>query len=254
MSQSALTIEAFLNMEELPGYTPQAISDILPIYHAEDSFTHIRTYKLRQTSPNTQTLSLHKDASITPMYEVKSHKTGGFMNRKPHVVITSSEDSRLIAEGRFDIHGTGTAISYPHADIQRLELEDSLAQVLRTRVHGSEHWWQPHPGNKGVLELSSETDEIAARFIYSLSALQRTGSWQERAGTVTISKRNKGDQDTGELQIIGNPEFDESVYERILCSAILVIERAKRRAANMAKTNQGPPCGGMAISQSGGFI
>ena len=254
MSQSALTIEAFLDMEDLPGYTPQAISDILPIYHPEDSASHIRSYNLRQTSPSTQTLSLQEGASLTPLYEIKSHKTGGFMNRKPHVVITSSEEGRPVAEGRFDIHGTGTAISYPHGDTQRLELENSLAQVLRTRVHGSNLWWQPHPGNKGVLELTNEADEIVARFVYSLAALQRTGSWPDRVGSASSTRKNKQDHDMGELQVISSPEFDESAYDRILCSAIVVIERAKRRAANMAKTDQGPPCGGMAISQSGGFL
>ncbi|KAL6715405.1 hypothetical protein ACLMJK_006366 [Lecanora helva] len=247
LSESALTIEAFSVMEELPAYSPQAISDILPIYRPHESESHLRTYNLRQISPNTQNLHVQGRSSDL-VYNIKSNKTGGFMNRKPHVIISGQDVAQPIAEGRFDIHGTGTTISYSDTDAQRIELEDSLTQTLRTSIQNSNLWWQPHPGNKEVVELSNETDEIIARFVYASDACRRTG----RAGSITAIKRDQKGYDVGELQVIGSPEYDESVYERILCSAIVVIERARRRAAHMANTKQGPPCGGMSIS--GGIL
>ena len=223
-------------MEELPAYTPQAISDILPIYRPLDSDSHIRIYNLRQTSPHTQTLSLCGDApagSVT--YDIKSNETGGFMNRKPHIIITTRGDVRLIAEGRYDIHGTGTTLSYPQVGIQRLELQDSLAQVLKTRIHGSDLWWQPHPGNKEVLELTNEMDEIIARFTCTTKVSQRTGSWPESRGSKSDFKKNL-DVDMGNLQVVGTSTAEDTEYEQILCSAIMVIERARRRTVNIMKS------------------
>ena len=230
-------IELLSDMEDLPGYTPQAISDIPPIYHPQGSDTHIRIYNLRQTSPNTQTLSLCGDlTALNTSYTIKSNKTGGFMNRKPHVIITADSDGKRVAEGRFDIHGTGTTISYVNSNMHRLELEDSLAQVLRTRMYNSDLWWQPHPGNKGVLELTNDMDEVVARFLHAAPVSQRTGSWPKRAGAVSPSKKDRSDFKLGELHVVGSSEAQESDYEQIVCSAIMVIERTRRRSANMMKS------------------
>ena len=171
------------------------------------------------------------------------------MNRKPHVIITAGDKARLVAEGRYDIHGTGTTISYPHADIQRLELQDSLAQVLKTRIHGSDLWWQPHPGNTGVLELTNEMDEIVARFTCAAQMSQRTGSFLEKRGSKSGSKQDV-DADMGDLQVVGNSIAEDADYEKILCSAIVVIERARRRAVNIRKSGpalRGPASWGFSM-------
>jgi len=244
-------------MEDLPPYTPQAISDILPIYRPQDSDSHIRIYDLRQTCPSTLNLSLREDhTTSSTSYEIKSNKTGGFMNRKPHVIVTAINKGQLIAEGRYDIHGTGMTITYPHLEPQRLELENSLAQVLRTQIHGSDFWWQPHPGNKGVLELTNETEEIVARFVYTATALQRAGSWSERSTSASDFKKDRVEFDLGDLHVVDALVAEESGHEQIICGAIMVIERAKRRAENMAKNGpalKGPASWGMSISPPGGF-
>lgn len=158
------------------------------------------------------------------------------MNRKPHVVISASHKDHWTVEGRYDIHGTGTTISYPHLETQRLELESSVTQTLRTHIHGSDMWWQPHPGNKGVLELTNAMDEIVARFTYAAQVSQRTGSWSESAESASDTKKDKAEVNIGELHVVESLAGEDSGLEQVLCSAILVVERAKRRATYMAKS------------------
>ena len=175
------------------------------------------------------------------------------MNRKPHVVISASNDGQQIAEGRFDIHGTGTTISYSKSGPQRIELEHSLSQLLRTTINGTDHWWQPHPGNKDVLELKNEMEEIVARFTYTASLAQRLGN----TTPVHDSRKQRMSVELGLLHVTETLAGDASGREEILCSAILVIERAKRRAANMMKSGpalKGPAAWGMSISPPGGFV
>ncbi|CAD6588678.1 MAG: hypothetical protein ASARMPREDX12_003410 [Alectoria sarmentosa] len=252
--------------DELPPYTPQALNDILPIYHPPNTDHHISTYTLHQTSPDSLLLTLrdHPSESATtytptlPVCKIRTNKTGGFMNRKPHVIITTGECdeslSRPLAEGRFDIHGTGTTITYSHMPnmqmIQRLELEDSLSQRLRTTIWGHEHWWMPNPGNKGVLELTNEMDEIVARFVRAAPMSQMTG-----AGRRGSSGRKKEDrEELGELHVVD--ALAEGGREEVICSAMVVVERAKRRANNISCTGIGKtaPAWSMNAGPPGGFI
>lgn len=180
------------------------------------------------------------------------------MNRKPHVIITTSECdeslNRPLAEGRFDIHGTGTTISYSHMPnmrmMQRLELEDSLTQRLRTTILGHEHWWMPNPGNKGVLELTNEMDEIVARFVRAVPVSQVTGSGR-RGSSV---RRKEDREELGDLHIVD--ALAEGGREEVICSAMVVVERAKRRASHISCTGAGKT--GTAWSSSagppGGFV
>lgn len=180
------------------------------------------------------------------------------MNRKPHVIISSLGQSKPIAEGRFDIHGTGTSISYfQPPSTQLIDLLNSQAQLLRTTVHGSDHWWQPHPGNKAVLELTNETEEIVARFMYAAPVSQRTGSWPTRVDSVSEAKKDAVEMDLGELHVVDGLAGGDSGRDEIVCSAVVVIERAKRRAANMMKSGpglKGPASWGMGASPPGGFL
>lgn len=237
-------------MDNLPAYTPQAISDVLPIYRPEGSDGHIRVYKLRQTSSSTQTLTLHTDSGVpTSSYEIRTHKTGGFMNRRPHIVISASNSCYPIAEGRFDTNGTGTSIA--HSDplhTQRLELENSQTQLLRTTIHGSDHWWQPHLGNNNVLELTNETEEIVARYISAAPVKRRTGS-------VAETRKTAVEMDLGELHVVDALTGADKGREEILCSAVVVIERARRRAMNMCGAGlKDPHCCGLSPSTPGSYV
>ncbi|KAF6236342.1 hypothetical protein HO173_005433 [Letharia columbiana] len=252
--------------DELPPYTPQALTDILPIYHPANTNHHISIYTLHQTAPDTLVLTLrdHPSESATaytstlPVCKIRTNKTGGFMNRKPHVIITTGECdeslNRPLAEGRFDIHGTGTTISYSHLPnmqmIQRLELEDSLSQRLRTTIWGHEHWWTPNPGNKGVLELTNEMDEIVARFVHTVPVSQMTGSGK-RGST---GRKKEAREELGDLHIVD--ALAEGGREEVICSALVVVERAKRRANNISCTGIGKtaPAWSMSAGPPGGFI
>ena len=161
------------------------------------------------------------------------------MNRKPHVIITTNDSdeslNRPMAEGRFDTHGTGTTITYSHEPnmqmIQRLELEDSASQRLKTTIWGHDHWWMPNPGNRAVLELTNETDEIVARFVHSGPVSQMTGfGTRESAGKKRMDKEELGD-----LHIVD--ALAEGGRAEVICSAMVVVERAKRRAKNISCKN-----------------
>lgn len=173
------------------------------------------------------------------------------MNRKPHVVITTSECdeslNRPLAEGRFDIHGTGTTITYSHQPnlqmMQRLELEDSLSQRLKTTIWGHDHWWMPNPGNKRVLELINDMDETVARFMPAVPVPPATATAPGRNGS--IGKKKEGKEDVGELQIVD--AMAETGREEVICSAMVMVERAKRRANNICNTAVGRVCGAQAF-------
>ena len=280
-------------MDELPAYTPQALTDLLPIYRPSDaSDDHIHTYTLLQTSTSRQTLSSTENtpvASPTPLH-IQTFKTGGFMNRKPHIVISHPNSNnnnnnnkpntqpRLLAEARFDIHGTGTTIIYNASTInnnsargQRLELEDSRMQILKTAVGRMAHWWQPLPGNRDVWELTNEYEDVIARFVHSPSTPAQSpspppspspqlgsGPGRERSNslfpilgsnvenrsssvtttttTTTTTKQNKKkikftETVVGELHVVDALVGEEKEREEILCSAMVVVERMKRRQA-----------------------
>ena len=251
--------------DELPPYTPQALTDILPIYHPADTNDHISIYTLQQTSAESCVLTLRDPpsesantfTSTLPVCKIRTNKTGGFMNRKPHVIITTGECdeslNRPLAEGRFDIHGTGTTISYSHMPnlrmIQRLELEDSHSQRLRTTIWGHQHWWMPSPGNKGLLELTNEMDEIVARFVHRVPVSQMTGSGRQ-GGT---GKKKEDKYELGDLHIVD--ALAEGGREEVICSAMVVVERAKRRANNISCTGVGKSATAWSMSAGppGGF-
>ena len=291
-------------MEEAPpSYTPQAIHDILPLYHPEDSDGHVQAYTLRQLSNNTQIISPIRDQAVEAYYHIKTFATGGFMNKKPHIIISKGETSNAIeptsssasqdcnngnfassrrfsilprrdsdtqtitqtnlkknpqplpvAEARFDIHGTGTRIAYisipsPQGE-QRLDLENSQAQTLRTTIGGTRHYWQPFPGNKSVLELLNEMEEIVARFTYTVPAAVATGAATGRKKSIAA------DMEVGELHVVEALVGGEQEKEEIICSAAVVIERARRRAVNIGYQGigykQGAACGPTMGAYGGG--
>ena len=292
-------------MEEgLPSYSPQSIHDILPLYHPEDSDGRVQAYALRQLSTNTQIVSPKGIDVVEQSYQIKTFATGGFMNKKPHIIIskygipttiepTSSntapenhnDNSRLgrrfsilpsrdsdtrpttqtscsnknaqthsLAEARFDIHGTGTSILYTSSssahEEQRLDLENSQAQILRTTICGIRHYWQPFAGNKYVLELINDMEDIVARFTYTAPAALSTGAATGRKKSIPAQ------MEVGELHIVEALVGSEQAKEEVICSAVVVIERARRRAANIGYQGvgykQGAACGPTMGAYGGG--
>ena len=343
--------------EELPSYTPQAVTDLLPIYHPDPSTSNL--YTLHQTSSTTQTLS--SDTYPAETLQIKTSATGGFLNKRPHIIVTrpllptvdgapaapptpspprrlalfrrspsppsSATRTKLpptlsVAEARFDVHGTGTSINYLSPPIssssddpatiatnnhppayppaypgpsypppatyhvsQRLELESSTLQSLATTIDGRRHYWAPHPGNKNVLELTNEADDILARFVHSHAAAtglgggrnnsvvshssmgvgmdsitrvatgssvgtiregSGTGECGRNAGRRGSSKDAWTSYEIGTLELVPSLIPTEQAREEVLVSAVVIVERAKRRSANLGL------CGSKKGSASGG--
>lgn len=157
------------------------------------------------------------------------------MNRKPHVIISKSEETNIIAEGRYENLGTGSTVTYLQAPrTQTLNLENSQMQLLKTSIGRFVHWWQPHPGNRNVLELTNETEDIVARFIFAAPSSQ-----MRRSSSVSSMKKAFLEEDLGELSVVKELSAGDTGLEEILCSAVVVIERAKRRTANISKIGSG---------------
>ena len=224
-------MEHALDDELPPAYAPQDITDVLPIYQPSYDGRHVSTYVLRQTAPNIQTLSFAEDNSSAPLYYIKTFKTGGFMNRKPHVIITRELNDKIgIAEARFDIHGTGTTVSHTNPpSVQRLELEDSRAQLLKTEIDGMDRWWQPFPGNKDVVELTNGVEEMLARFVLN------------KTPPSSPTKKRSQEVEVGRLYVVDGLVPGERERLETVCSAIVVIERTRRRAAIL--NNKSSPYG-----------
>lgn len=111
--------------------------------------------------------------------------------------------------------------------VQRLELAESRSQLLRTTIHGIEHWWQPFAGNKDVLEMTNQDGQIVARFVHVGSSSPRSLSM---AGDRTDRIRKKfPETDVGELHVVDALVGGTETRMEIVCSAIVVVERAKRR-------------------------
>ena len=112
--------------------------------------------------------------------------------------------------------------------IQRLELEDSVSQRLRTTIWGHEHWWMPNPGNKAVLELTNQMNEIVARFVHTGHVSQMTGSGRRDSG----GKKKMDKEELGDLHIVD--ALAEGGRAEVICSAMVAVDRAKRRAKNIS--------------------
>ena len=104
-----------------------------------------------------------------------------------------------------------------------------------------------------MLELTNEAEDILARFVYTLST--RGSSWGSSSERETIElreggsregramerreKSRKGSKDAfvrfevGTLELVSSLIPTEQAAEEVLVSAVVVVERAKRRSANL---------------------
>ena len=126
------------------------------------------------------------------------------------------------------------------------------------------HWWQPLPGNKDVWELTNEYEDVIARFVHSPSSPAQSRSptqaqsppsspqlGRERANSIfsialpnaegAAKKSNFEEIAVGELYVVDALVGGEQEREEILCSAVVVVERMRRRQAILQ--NQGSPYG-----------
>lgn len=165
------------------------------------------------------------------------------MNKKPHMVITRQQNGMKYdcAEVRFDSYSSDTAISYKDSgNRQELRLESSLDQRYECLIRDSLHWWQPAGPSRHELELTDTSGKAVALFAYANEVALTTGA-------TTGIKRQTKSEIIGELQISQDPIRETLALEQVLCTALAVIERAKRRAANVSRIGspykQGVGCG-----------
>lgn len=170
--------------------------------------------------------------SILPSYTIKSNPSAGFMNRKPDVLMfrssttSTSEDAALgalAAEVRFNRTSSRTLIYYPSSDrYQEMDVESSLTQRHRVSIDSSICIWGPGDGeSKRCLELRSQEEGLIACFTYA-NEPNRFGYAQEDSGG-----------SVGILQVKERLEGGEETLEQVLCSAVVLVERTKRRAQNL---------------------
>ena len=202
-----------------------------PTTQRKQNMESSRKYILRQTSPNTQTLeSTSPPTSEAPpvSYNIKSNPKGGFMNRHPHMIITNHEGglNLHLAEVRFEIYGYGTTIAYKEAGIsQSLFLEHRRKHQYKVSIDGIDHRWQPLGPSQEVLELTKDAGKKVALFVYAEEVPQRRAS-------APASLEHFEAEDVGEIHIMDEFEGGQLTLEQILCTAVVVVERAKRRATN----------------------
>lgn len=192
-----------------------------------------RAFMLRQTAPNTQTLtSIAEPTSIT--YTISFKAKGGFLKNKiPHIYITkglggggTSVDARSIpfAESRLESYGFNTTITFRQPELpQALILKDTGRDRFQFSIGDTLYRWQPLGPSINVLELVREAGGKVALFVYSENVTPRRGSLP---GNV----KRYGSEDLGEIHIVDSSEGGPEVLEEILASAVVVVEKLRRRA------------------------
>lgn len=166
------------------------------------------------------------------------------MNKKPHMVVAKQQDGMKYdcAEVRFDSYSSATTILYKGSGIsQELGLASSLDQRYECLIEGVIHWWQPVGSSRRELELTNAAGKRIALFVYANEVAFTTGA---RTGN---NRKNVKSEIIGELHILQDFVGGTLVSEQLLCTGLAVIERAKRRAANIGKPGsaykQGAACG-----------
>ena len=209
-----------------------------------------RTYFLRHESQDRQTL-IPLSASDCSSYTLKSNLTSGFRHRKPHMIIRREQDGRNnsvvsaksqqsqrrgsifsmakeqgendLAEVRFEMRGTDTDILYKENSFtQTLKSQNSSNQTYACPIDGREYWWRPLGPSRTVLELVNGEEQRVALFMHASEDTLSTGMGASRTASLGVMR------DVGELYILDDIKGGTRAQEEVLCSAMAVVERAKR--------------------------
>lgn len=210
---------------------------------------HVHTFNLQQTSKNLQTLMPTQKTSnlpsytassdeepdylALPTYEVKCVSSTGFMNRKPDMTVTRVDEGagRQVADARFDRLTAKTTITYSEAGKEQvLELESGMTQKYTLVIDDMICHWQPGPTRR-VIELITLDDLLLASFAYS----------QEPNYTGYAPPTKQGE--AGVLHVSEKLVDGQVALEQVLCSAVVMVERKKRRAAKMGTMEGAMGCG-----------
>ena len=217
------------------------------------------------TSTTESTVQPDNDRTLST-YTIKSNSNARFMNRKPDMLLTRHDpsfdtdnslrtsnepspktSSTTVAEVRFDRVSPRTFLSYPShgpESSSEMDVESSLTQKHRLIIDKRVYIWQPtEPDSKRCLELRSRDDGLMACWSYA-NEPNRWGHAKEDAagevGVLQVSQRLfSGEEEVGQLEG-GDPEEGEErrkekekLLEQVLCSAVVLVERIKRRSASL---------------------
>lgn len=215
---------------------------------------HVHTFNLHQTSRNTQALiPTQKNSNLPsytassvqepeymplPTYHVKSYASAGFMNRKPDMTVTRVDDGKdtRVADARFDRLTARTNITYPETTVsQELELESGMTQKYTLVINHMMCHWQPGL-SKRIFELMTEDEMLLASFAYAQEPNYTGHAPPTKNGEVGILHVSEKLE-----KLVGG----QTALQQVLCSAVVMVERKKRRAANMGS------CGGFGSSSGG---
>ena len=220
-----------------------------PDVNGHPEMEHVHTFQLQQTSRNLQTLkptqktsnlpsytasSLEEPQYLSlPTYKVKSVFSTGFMSRKPDMIVTRVDEGQEIrvADARFDRLTASTSITYTDGGKEQvLELESGMTQKYTLVIDDMICHWQPGP-TKRIMELITLDDLLLASFAYA----------QEPNYTGYAPPTKQGE--AGVLHVSEKLVDGQIALEQVLCSAVVMVERKKRRAAKMGAMEGSMGCG-----------
>lgn len=197
--------------------SPEASSKPL---HA--SYPPIKSYQslhLKQISSKAQIVTFDNPHPIHPTYNIETTSTS-FLNHKPDVAISREHNniSQKVAKANFEKYNPDSQIKYRESNkVEELRLEDHQTQRIVATIDGMPlGWWQPSQVDNLLVEIVAPTNELIARFVYSND--HNFSDKVIKFGTVL-----------GELQVDEKYASNQTVLDQVVCMAVTLVEREKRR-------------------------
>ena len=187
-----------------------------------------QAFVLRQISPHSQSLTNLGENDGGPSYSISFNAKGGFLNKKHHISITKNErglsTAPPFAETKLQPYVVDTAIALKGPGLpSSIILHDIGRDRFKCQINETACLWQPLGPSINVLELVKEKGGKVALFVYSENVPPRRGSLPGRL-------KMMGSEEVGELHIIDGEVGRGMGRDEVLASAVVVLEKLKRRA------------------------
>ncbi len=208
-----------------PYHNPSTSSSIPSAPHPTQQF---QTLRLRQSSQTSQTLTADQELTLQlPRYSTQSFDNSGLLRRKRGDLVITRETAggtKKTCDVKFGQGLASMILTSPDGESKEMTLVDSKTQAFKVVIGGEGRGgcvWAPSLTDTSSIVLTTEKGgEVLAKFRY----LGRDHSDQNRQTVVGIS--------VGELEVLGGLVAEMEVFERIVCSALAVLERGRRRGKN----------------------
>ena len=165
-----------------------------------------------------------RNSSVTSATSTTSTKSYGTRRKSS---IFGSEERDCVAEICFDHNGAGKdEILYKESGQRQTFISsnenDTLEQVYTCVISGQKCCWRLLGPSRTVVELINEAHERKALFTYTSER-----PW----GRILLGLEG----DVGGLHLIFDTQAESNAQEELLCSALAMVERAKRQVASAHK-------------------